>query len=134
MKRFLTILCLLLLFGCGGKPKNQGAASSPGGAETNAAANNAPAAQQAATNGAYNKIGTNVNSERAANQALTRAATNSPNIGGNTTAPGGTAIHSGTATGERGATFWIYVALDVAFLVWLVLAIRKRVHKPAAAH
>jgi len=75
-----------------------------------------------------------VNTERAANTAITRAATNSPNIAGTVAAPGGTSL-SGTGTGEYGAMFWFYVGLDVVFLVWLVLAIRHRVHvrKPASA-
>ena len=130
MKSLLLIVFCLILVGCGAASDKHGGANSPGG-KAAGSASSPPAAQQAATNGAYNNIGTNVNSERAANAALTHAATNSPNIGGTTAAPGGTSIHGGTGTGDFGFMCWIYVVLDVGFLVWLVLAIRHRVRKPA---
>lgn len=137
MKVLLAIVCCVLMVGCGVASDKRGGANTPGG-KAAGSATSPPAAQRAATNGAYNKVGTNVNAERSANAALTHAATNAPDIGGAVAAPGGTAIHGGTGTGDFGLIFWIYVALDVGFLVWLILAIRHRVRKPAytpkAAH
>lgn len=133
MKLLLVIVCSLLVAGCGAASKEKGGANSPGGQAAGSSASPPAAAQQAATNGAYNQIGTNVSTERAANAALANAATNAPNIGGAVAAPGGTAIHGGTGTGDFGTMFWIYVALDAGFLVWLVLAIRRRLRKPSPA-
>lgn len=132
MKYWLGILCALLLLGCGGKLANQGGTSSPGGVGSDSLVGPAAAAH-AATNGAYKSIGTNVSAERAANKALANAATNAPSIGGNVTAPGGTSIRGGTGTGKHNAVFWVYVALGVGFLAWLVLAIHHRLRKPWAS-
>lgn len=129
MKWFLasTILGVLLICGCIFSGKGRGGAGSPGGGSTGKAVS-APAAQKAATNGNPQAVSTNLSSERAANQAITKAATNSQSVGGAINAPGGVSFGGGVGTGEHGGIFWFYVALGVGFLVWLVLAIWHRVH------
>lgn len=124
MKRFLvfTVLAALMLWASISIAKDRGEADSQGRNATGTAA------QQAATNGAYSSISTNLNSERAANQALTKAATNSQSVGGPVNAPGGVSFGGGTGTGEHGFMYWFYIGLGIFFLIWLVLAIVHRAH------
>lgn len=123
MKRLLMLIGLLALLLSTPAPAqdNDAGTGAPGHAGTNRVSSPSAAENIATNTGAVNSIGTNLSTERAANRAITRAATNSQSSG--TPAFFG----PGTGTGRHGPIFWFYVALDVAFLVWLVLAIWHRV-------
>ena len=147
MKQFFTFVLIfaMLADGCALFHEHRGRAGSPGGTAaggtTNAPASpNAPTkpapvnqnepnpAARAEQQGAANlNVSTNIQSEHEANAALANSAMNGQFAGGYAQRPGG-AFSGGIGTGEHGVLFWFYVALGIAFLVWLVAAIRHRVH------